>query len=83
VVEYCIANRSLDNVTEIGVDEISVFNWPKFLTMVYQLNAGARRLLCCGPDRRVKTLLSSKLFKFGLLFSNYKTSRRQIIGNLL
>ena len=25
--------------------------------MVYQLNAGARRLLWCGPERRVKTLL--------------------------
>jgi transposase len=57
VVEYGLANRSLDNVTEIGVDEIAVFKGPKFLTMVYQLNAGARRLLWCGPERRVKTLL--------------------------
>jgi len=57
VVEYGLANRSLDNVTEIGIDEIAVFKGPKFLTMVYQLNAGARRLLWCGPERRVKTLL--------------------------
>ena len=26
--------------------------------MVYQLNAGARRLIWCGPERRVKTLLT-------------------------
>jgi transposase len=57
VVEYGVANRSLDNITEIGIDEIAVFKGPKFLTMVYQLNAGARRLLWCGPERRVKTLL--------------------------
>jgi len=57
VVEFGLANRSLDNVTEIGIDEIAVFKGPKFLTMVYQLNAGARRLLWCGPERRVKTLL--------------------------
>jgi transposase len=57
VVEYGLANRNLDGVTEIGVDEISVFKGHKYLTMVYQLNAGAKRLLWCGPERRVKTLL--------------------------
>jgi transposase len=57
VVHYGLANRSLDNVTEIGVDEIAVFYGQKYLTMVYQINAGARRLLWCGPKRRVKTLL--------------------------
>jgi len=57
VVEYGLANRSLDNVTEIGVDEIAVFKGQKYLTMVYQLNANAKRLLWCGPERRVKTLL--------------------------
>lgn len=57
VVDYGLANRSLENVTEIGVDEIAVFKGQKYLTMVYQLNAGIRRLLWCGPERRVKTLL--------------------------
>ncbi len=57
VVDYGLANRSMDGVTEIGVDEISVFKGQKYLTMVYQLNAGARRLLWCGPERRAKTLL--------------------------
>lgn len=57
VVDYGLVNRNLDGVTEIGVDEIAVFKGHKYLTMVYQLNAGARRLLWCGPERRVKTLL--------------------------
>jgi len=57
VVDYGLANRVLDGVTEIGVDEIAVFKGHKYLTMVYQLNADARRLLWCGPERRVKTLL--------------------------
>ena len=57
VVDYGLANRNLDGVTEIGVDEIAVFKGQKYLTMVYQLNAGARRLLWCGPERKVKTLL--------------------------
>lgn len=57
VVDYGLAHRSLDGVTEIGVDEISVFKGHKYLTLVYQLNAGTRRLLWCGPERRAKTLL--------------------------
>jgi transposase len=57
VVDYGLAHRRLEDVTEIGVDEIAVFKGHKYLTLVYQLNAGARRLLWCGPERRVKTLL--------------------------
>lgn len=57
VVDYGLAHRNLESVTEIGVDEISVFKGHKYLTLVYQINAGSRRLLWCGPERRVKTLL--------------------------
>jgi transposase len=57
VVEYGIANRKFDDVTEIGVDEIQVFKGHKYLTMVCQLNAGARKLIWCGMDRKTKTLL--------------------------
>jgi len=39
------------------VDEIKVFRGHKYLTLVYQLNTGVRRLLWCGPERRAKTLL--------------------------
>jgi transposase len=46
------------------VDEIKVFKGHKYLTLVYQLNAGARRLLWCGPERRAKTLLRF-FYEFG------------------
>lgn len=57
VVDYGLEHRNLDGVTEIGVDEISVFKGHKYLTLVYQLNAGTRRLLWSGPERKAKTLL--------------------------
>ena len=57
VVDYGLAHRGLADVTEIGVDEIAVFKGHKYLTLVYQLNAGVRRLLWCGQERRAKTLL--------------------------
>jgi transposase len=57
VVEYGLANRKFTDVTELGVDEIQVFKGHKYLTMVYQLNAGARKLIWCGMERKSKTLL--------------------------
>ena len=57
VVHFGLAHRNLENVTEIGVDEIAVFKGHKYMTLVYQINAGAKRLLWCGMERRTKTLL--------------------------
>jgi len=57
VVDYGLTHRSLEGVTEIGVDEIAVFKGHKYLTLVYQINAGVRRLLWSGPERKAKTLL--------------------------
>ena len=57
VVDYGLAHRSLEGVTEIGIDEIAAFKGHKYLTLVCQLNAGTRRLLWSGPERKAKTLL--------------------------
>lgn len=57
VVDYGLAHRSLEGVTEIGVDEVVVFRGHKYLTLVYQVNAGARRPLWSGPERKFKMLL--------------------------
>ena len=58
-VAWGLAHRSLDNVTAIGIDEIC---WrkkgSKFLTLVYQIDDGCKRLLRIGKDRTRKTLLS-------------------------
>lgn len=56
VVEYGLAHRSLDDIKQIGIDEIS-YGGHKYLTLVYQLDEGFRRLLWSGPKRKVKTLL--------------------------
>jgi len=56
VVDYGLEYRDWDNVKQIGVDEIAVFKGHKYLTCVYQLCNGVRRLLWCGKDRTTKTI---------------------------
>ena len=57
VVEYGLVHRNLNNIKQIGVDEIQVFRGHKYLTLVYQLDKHKRRLLWSGPKRKAKTLL--------------------------
>lgn len=58
-VAWGLANRNLDNINAIGIDEIC---WKKkgsrFLTLVYQIDNGCKRLLWIGKDRTKKTLMS-------------------------
>lgn len=57
VVAYGLARRNLENVTAIGVDEIQYGKGHQYLTVVYQIDKGMRRLLFVGRDRTAKTLL--------------------------
>jgi len=57
MVEYGLRHRSLDNITAIGVDEIQYGKGQQYLTLVYQINEDARRLLFAGRERKAKTLL--------------------------
>jgi transposase len=57
VVDYGLAHRDWDAVEQIGIDEIAVFKGHRYLTCVYQLDKSRRRLLWCGKDRKIKTLL--------------------------
>jgi transposase len=56
-VEWGRAHMDLRGITAIGVDEILWHRGHKYLTVVYQINEGCKRLLWVGPDRKVKTLL--------------------------
>jgi len=56
VVEYGLKARSLEGVTSIGVDEIAVWAGHRYLTVVYQIDGGARRLLWVGRERTEATL---------------------------
>ncbi|QBG49289.1 ISL3 family transposase [Verrucomicrobia bacterium S94] len=57
IVNYGLAHRNLDGVMAIGVDEIQYGKGHQYLTVVYQIDAGMRRLLFVGKDRTAKTLL--------------------------
>jgi len=50
-------HRDLSGIAAIGIDEIQWQRGHKYLTLVYQIDAGCRRLLWIGKKRKVKTLL--------------------------
>ena len=55
-VEYGLKHRDLEGVEAIGIDEIQYGKGHRYLTLVYQIDAGMRRLLYIGQERRKKTL---------------------------
>ena len=56
VVEWGLANRNIDDVTAIGVDQIQYHSGHNYLTLVYQIDKDCRRLLWIGKERKKKTL---------------------------
>jgi transposase len=51
------AHADLSGIEAIGVDEIQWQRGHRYLTLVYQIDEGRRRLLWIGQERRIKTLL--------------------------
>jgi len=51
IVQWGLEHRCLGGVTAIGVDEILWHKGHKYLTLVYQINAGLVRLLWIGQNR--------------------------------
>ena len=60
IVEWGLKHRSLTGITAIGVDEVQWRLGHKYLTLVYQINAGFIRLLWIGRERTEETF--SKFF---------------------
>lgn len=56
VVDFGLAQRDLEGIESIGVDEVSIWKGHKYLTVVYQIDAGIRRLLWVGRERTEQTL---------------------------
>src|SRR5262249_39539263 len=50
-VLWGIANRSLEEITAIGIDEIQWRKGHHYLTLVYQIQEGGKRLLWVAADR--------------------------------
>lgn len=57
-VRWGLEHRSLDGIESIGVDELSWKKHHKYLTLVYQIDHGCRRLLHIGRDRTAKSFSS-------------------------
>ena len=62
IVEWGLKHRDLSGITAIGIDELQWHKGHEYLTLVYQINSEAIRLLWIGKDRTVKTLL--RFFRF-------------------
>ena len=54
VVEYGLDHRDLNGIGAIGVDEVQYRKGHKYLTLVYQIDAGCRRLLWITETRTKK-----------------------------
>jgi transposase len=54
-VLWGLAQRNLDGITAIGVDEVLWRRGHKYLTLVYQLDEGCKRLLWIGRERTEQT----------------------------
>jgi len=63
-VSFGMENRNLDNIEAIGVDEVQHGKGHQYITLVYQLDEGNKRLLYIGKSRTAKTLLRF-FFKLG------------------
>ncbi len=57
VVAYGLEHRDLSGIEAIGVDEVAYAKGHKYLTLVYQLDGGCRRLLHVSRGRSLRSLL--------------------------
>jgi transposase len=55
-VVWGLAHRDLDGIEAIGVDEVLWRRGPRFLTVVYQIDEGCRRLIWIGRGHNMETL---------------------------
>jgi len=75
-VEWGRNHLSLENISAIGVDEIMWQKGHQYLTVVYQIDEGIRRLIWVGQRRKVKTLL-----KFFRWFGKDRTAGLKFIAS--
>ena len=71
-VEWGRAHMTLDGVRAIGIDEVARAKGHQYATLVYQIDAGCRRLLYIAKDRKEDSLRE--------FFSWFTTDRARSIG---
>jgi transposase len=57
MVKFGLDHRDLSKIEAIGVDEVAWVKGAKYATLVYQIEAGCKRLLYIGRGRSVRSLL--------------------------
>jgi len=57
VVSWGLEHRNLEGITAIGVDEVQWQKGHNYLTLVYQIDQGCKRLLWISKDRTAKSFL--------------------------
>ena len=72
VVSYGKEHQDLENVSALGVDEIQRSHGQRYLTLVYQIDTGCRRLLWIGRGRTKKSFR-----QFFVWFGKERCSRIQ------
>ena len=73
-VSWGLAHRDLEGVASIGVDEVQWQRGHKYLTLVYQIDEGTKRLLWIGKDRTTKTFL-----RFFRMFGKQRSGELQFV----
>ena len=73
-VQWGRAHQHLEGITALGVDELCWGRWHRYVTVVYQINKSALRLLWVGEHRQAKTLL-----RFFRWFGQDRTRRLQYV----
>jgi len=56
-VQWGLQHSPLDGIESLGIDELYWSRRHQYLTLVYQVDAGAKRLLWIGRKRTLETLL--------------------------
>ena len=73
-VSWGLKHRNLDGIESIGVDEVQWQKGHKYLTLVYQIDDGSKRLLWIGKDRTTKTFL-----RFFRMLGKERSSRLKFV----
>jgi transposase len=81
VVAYGLEHRSLDNVNALGVDEIAWHKGHNYLTLVYQIDAGMRRLLWVG-EKRTQATMKEFFADMAALKSDFATGIKVICSDM-
>lgn len=71
-----LRHRDLTGIRAIGIDEVASRKGHRYLTLVYQIDTGCRRLLWIGEDRTKATLA-----RFFRIFGRRRTSQLKYIAS--